>query len=155
MLILSVSLSVKRRLLGSKVGAKTVSEETPERSTMMRSSIITITFTAIFLILALALWAWSSPDIIDTSPVGALNEINPAVTVAIEVLVMLMFFVFLSVSVINLRLMLTEIRAGWTEVIILLIVQAIMASTMFGVFVGAASVIVSLGFVVYLYLLQE
>jgi uncharacterized membrane protein len=51
--------------------------------------------------------------------------------------------------------MLTEIRAGWTEVIILLIVQAIMASTMFGVFVGAASVIVSLGFVVYLYLLQD
>jgi hypothetical protein len=132
-----------------------VSEETPERSTMMRSSIITITFTVLFLILALALWAWSSPDVIDSSPVGALNEINPAITVAIEVLVMLLFFIFLSVSVINLRLMLTEIRAGWTEVIILLIVQAIMASTMFGVFVGAASVIVSLGFVVYLYLLQD
>jgi hypothetical protein len=132
-----------------------VSEETPERSTMMRSSIITTTFATLFLILALALWAWSSPDIIDSSPVGALNAINPAVTVAIEVLVMLIFFVFLSVSVINLRLMFTNIRAGWTEVIILLIVQAIMASTMFGVFVGAASVIVSLGFVVYLYLLQD
>lgn len=152
---LSVSLSVKRRHLGSKVGAKTVSEDTPERSTIMRSSIITITFTLLFLIIALALWAWSSPDIIDTSPVGALNAINPSVTVAIEVLVMLMFFIFLSVSVINLRLMLTDIRAGWAEVIILLIAQAIMASTMFGVFVGAASVIVSLGFVVYLYLLQE
>lgn len=112
-------------------------------------------FTALFLILALALWAWSSPDIIDSSPVGAINAFNPAVTVAIEVLVMLMFFIFLSVSVINLRLMLTEIRAGWTEVIILLIVIGIMGSTMFGLFVAAASVICSLGFVVYLYLLQE
>ncbi|MHA2026673.1 MAG: hypothetical protein ACW98U_12305 [Candidatus Thorarchaeota archaeon] len=135
--------------------AKTVSEETPERSAMLRSSIITIMLTVLFLILGLAFWAWSSPDIIDSSPVGALNSINPAITVAIEVLVMLMFFIFLSVSTINLRLMLTEIRAGWTEVIVLLIVLAIMASTMFGIFVGAASVLVSLGFVVYLYLLQE
>ena len=153
--LLSVSLSVKRWLHGSKVGAKTVSEETPERSAMLRSSIITIVFTVLFLILALALWAWSSPEVIDSSPIGALNDINPAVTVAIEVLVMLLFFIFLSVSVINLRLMLTEIRAGWTEVLILLILQAIMASTMFGMFVGAASVITALGFVVYLYLLQE
>jgi hypothetical protein len=155
MLILSVSLSVKRRLLGSKVGVKTVSEETPERSVMIRSSIITIMLTALFLILGLALWAWSSPDIIDSSPVGALNAITPALTVAFEVLVMVMFFIFLSVSIINLRLMLTEIRAGWTEVIILLIALAIMASTMFGIFVGGASVVVSLGFVVYLYLLQD
>lgn len=146
---------MKHWLHGSKVGVKKVSEETPEGSTMLRSSIITIMLTALFLILGLALWAWSSPDVIDSSPVGALNAINPAVTIAIEVLVMLMFFIFLSVSVINLRLMLTEIRSGWTDVIILLIALAIMASTMFGIFVGAASVMVSLGFVVYLYLLQE
>jgi hypothetical protein len=105
--------------------------------------------------LGISLWAWSSPEIIDSSPVGALNAINPAITVLLEVLVMLGFFVFLSVTVINLKLFLTEIRAGWTEVIVVLIVLAIMASTMFGVFVGAASVILSLGFVVYLYLLQE
>ncbi|MHA1950548.1 MAG: hypothetical protein ACXAAO_08760 [Candidatus Thorarchaeota archaeon] len=132
-----------------------MSDETPERSDMMRSSIITIVLTVIFLVLGLALWAWSSPDVIDTSPVGALNAINPAVTIAIEVLVMFLFFIFLSVSVINLKLMVTEIRAGWTEVIVLLIALAIMATTMFGAFVGAASVLVSLGFVVYLYLLQE
>jgi hypothetical protein len=132
-----------------------VSDETPERSTMLRSSIITIILTVLFLVLGLALWAWSSPDVIDSSPVGALNAINPAITVAIEVLVMLAFFIFLSVSVINLKLMLTDIRAGWTEVIVLIIALAIMASTMFGIFVGAASVLVSLGFVVYLYLLQD
>jgi hypothetical protein len=153
--ILSVCLSVNHWLLGSKVGVKTLSEETPERSTMLRSSIITIILTVLFLILGLTLWAWSSPDVIDSSPIGALNAITPALTVAIEILVMLMFFIFLSVSVINLKLLLTEIRAGWTEVIVLLIALAIMASTMFGLFVGAASVLVSLGFVVYLYLLQE
>jgi len=122
---------------------------------MIRSLIITIILTVLFLVLGLALWAWSSPDVVASSPVGALNEINPAITILIEVLVMFGFFVFLSVTVINLKLSLTEIRAGWTEVIVVLIVLAIMASTMFGVFVGAASMILSLGFVVYLYLLQE
>lgn len=134
---------------------KTVSEETPERSKMIRSLLVTIIFSVLILVLGISLWAWSSPEIIDSSPVGALNAINPAITVLLEVLVMLGFFVFLSVTVINLKLFLTEIRAGWTEVIVVLIVVAIMASTMFGVFVGAASVILSLGFVVYLYLLQE
>lgn len=134
---------------------KTVSDETPERRDLIRSSIITIILTVVFLILGLTLWAWSSPDIIDSSPIGVLNSYLPAITVAIEVLVMLMFFIFLSVSVINLRLMLSQIRAGWFEVILLLIVLAIISTTMFGVFVGAASVIVSLGFVVYLYLLQD
>jgi hypothetical protein len=138
-----------------KVGVKTVSEETPERSKMIRSLLVTIIFSVLILVLGISLWAWSSPEIIDSSPVGALNAINPAITVLLEVLVMLGFFVFLSVTVINLKLFLTEIRAGWTEVIVVLIVVAIMASTMFGVFVGAASVILSLGFVVYLYLLQE
>ena len=138
-----------------KVGVKTVSEETPERSKMIRSLLVTIIFSVLILVLGISLWAWSSPEIIDSSPIGALNAINPAITVLLEVLVMLGFFVFLSVTVINLKLFLTEIRAGWTEVIVVLIVVAIMASTMFGVFVGAASVILSLGFVVYLYLLQE
>jgi len=132
-----------------------VSEETPERSEMVRSSIITTILATLFLILGLALWAWSSPEVIDSSPVGTLNSINPAVTVLIEVLVMFGFFVFISVTAINLRLMLTEVRAGWTEIIILLIILAIMASTMFGLFVGAATIILSLGFIVYLYLLQE
>ncbi|TET07806.1 MAG: hypothetical protein E3J86_12080 [Candidatus Thorarchaeota archaeon] len=132
-----------------------MSEETPERSKMIRSLLVTIIFSVLILVLGISLWAWSSPEIIDSSPVGALNAINPAITVLLEVLVMLGFFVFLSVTVINLKLFLTEIRAGWTEVIVVLVVVAIIASTMFGVFVGAASVILSLGFVVYLYLLQE
>ena len=108
-----------------------------------------------FVILGLAFWAWSSPEVIETSPVGALNDFNPAVTVVLEVLIMFLVFVFLSVSVINLRLALTNIRAGWTEVIIVLIFLAITSTAMFNLFVGSVTVILSLGFVVYLYLLQD
>ena len=132
-----------------------MSDETPERSELIRSTIITVFLTAVFLILGLAFWAWSSPDFIDTSPVGAINEMNPAATILIEVIVMVMVFIFLSVTVINLRLMLTNIRAGWGEVIVILIFVAIMTSAMFDLFVGAATTVLSLGFVVYLYLLQE
>lgn len=132
-----------------------MSDETPERSEMIRSTIITVLLTALFFVIGLAFWAWSSPDVIDTSPVGAINDMNPAVTVLIEVLVMVMSFVFLSVTAINLKLILTNIRAGWTEVIIILAFIAIVTSAMFGLFVGAATVVLSLGFVVYLYLLQE
>ncbi|MHA1964207.1 MAG: hypothetical protein ACXACG_15265 [Candidatus Thorarchaeota archaeon] len=132
-----------------------MSDETPERSEMMRSTIITVLLTAVFIVLGLAFWAWSSPEVIDTSPVGAINDMNPALTILIEVLVMVMTFIFLSVTAINLKLTLTNIRAGWTEVIVVLIFIAIMTSTMFGLFVGSATVVLSLGFVVYLYLLQE
>jgi len=132
-----------------------VSDETPERSEMMRSMIITVLLTVVFFVLGLAFWAWSSPEVIETSPVGAINAINPSVTVLIEVLVMVMTFIFLSVTVINLRLMLTNLRAGWSEVVIVLIVITIASSAMFGFFVGAITVVLSLGFVVYLYLLQE
>jgi hypothetical protein len=132
-----------------------VSDETPERSEMMRSTIITVLLTVVFFVIGLAFWAWSSPEVIDTSPVGAINEMNPALTVLIEVLVMVMTFIFLSVTVINLRLMLTNLRAGWSEVVIVLIIIAIASSAMFGFFVGAITAVLSLGFVVYLYLLQE
>jgi len=132
-----------------------VSDETPERSEMVRSTIITVLLTVVFFVIGLVFWAWSSPEVIDTSPVGAINEMNPALTVLIEVVVMVMAFIFLSVTAINLRLMLTNIRAGWTEVIVILIVIAIASSAMFTLFVGAATVILSLGFVVYLYLLQD
>ena len=132
-----------------------MSDETPERSEMVRSSIFTILLSVVFFVIGLAFWAWSSPDVIETSPVGAINAINPAVTVLIEVLVMVMAFIFLSVTAINMKLMLTSIRAGWTEVIAIVLVIAIVTSAMFGLFVGAATVVLSLGFVVYLYLLQE
>jgi hypothetical protein len=132
-----------------------VSDDIPERSEMIRSTIITILLTVVFFVFGLAFWAWSSPDVIDTSPVGAINAINPALTVLIEVLVMVMAFIFLSVTAINLKMMFTNIRAGWTEVIVILIFIAIVSAAMFELFVASATVVLSLGFVVYLYLLQD
>ena len=132
-----------------------MSDDTPDRRDMMRSSIITILLTVVFFVLGLAFWAWSSPDVIDSSPVGAINAVNPALTVLIEILLMVMAFIFLSVTAINLKLMLSNLRAGWTEIIVILIFIAIVSSAMFDLFVGSATVVLSLGFVVYLYLLQE
>jgi len=132
-----------------------VSDDVSERSEDMRSAVITIIFTVVFLILGIALWVWSSPDIIDTSPVGALNSFNPYVTLIIESLTMLGMFIFLSVTVINMRLFLSEVRAGWLEVILVFIIVVAISWLMFGAAVGGVTAIFSLGFVVYLYLLQE
>lgn len=132
-----------------------MSDDTPERSEMIRSTVITITFSVVFLIIGLALWAWSSPDIIETSPVGSLNSFNPYVTVIIESLTMLGMFIFLSVTLINMRLFLSEIRAGWMEVISVFFVVVAISWLMFGAAVGGVTAVFSLGFVVYLYLLQE
>lgn len=139
----------------SEVGVNTVSDETPERREIIRSSVITIMLSAILLILGLVFWAWSSPDVIDTSPVGFLNDISPYLTVVLEVFMMFGLFVFVVVTVINLRLYFTGIRAGWTEVALVFIVVVAMSWLMFGAATGAATGIVSLGFVVYLYLLQD
>ena len=126
-----------------------------ERSEDVRSAVITIILTVVFLVIGLALWLWSSPDIIDTSPIGVMNSFNPYVTVIIESLTMLGMFIFLSVTVVNLRLFISEVRAGWIEVISVFILVVAMSWLMFGAAVGGVTAILSLGFIVYLYLLQE
>ncbi len=132
-----------------------MSDAVSERSDNVRSAVITIILTVVFLVIGLALWVWSSPDIIDTSPIGALNSLNPYVTVIIESLTMLGMFIFLSVTVINLKLFLSEVRAGWLELILVFLLVVAMSWVMFGTAVGGVTAILSLGFVVYLYLLQE
>ncbi|MFW9843336.1 MAG: hypothetical protein ACFFEV_02050 [Candidatus Thorarchaeota archaeon] len=132
-----------------------MSDDVPDRGEMIRSAVITIIFSAIFLIVGLLLWVWSAEDIIETSLVGALNSFSPWLTGFLEALTMLGLFIFLSVTVINLRLFLSEVRAGWLEVISIFILVVAMAWLMFGAPVGGVTVIFCLGFVVYLYLLQE
>jgi hypothetical protein len=132
-----------------------VSDDIPERNEIVRSTVLTIILTVLFLILGLAFWAWSSPDVIDTSPIGMLNEMNPFVTVLLESLTMLGMFIFLSVTVLNLRLFLSNVRAGWFEVIFIFILTLAISWLMFGSGVGGVTAVLSLGFVVYLYLLQD
>jgi hypothetical protein len=132
-----------------------VSDDIPERNEIVRSTVITIILTVLFLILGLAFWAWSSPDVIDTSPVGVMNSMNPFVTILLESLTMLGMFIFLSVTVLNLRLFLSNVRGGWFEVIFLFILLLVISWLMFGSGVGGVTAVLSLGFVVYLYLLQE
>ncbi|MCK5265279.1 MAG: hypothetical protein KAR03_06695 [Candidatus Thorarchaeota archaeon] len=132
-----------------------MSDDVPERSETIRSAVITVILTVVFLIVGLAFWAWSFPDIIDTSLVGAINSFNPYVTLMIEALAMLGMFIFLSVTVINMKLFLSGIRAGWMEVISVFIIVVAISWVMFGTAVSGITAVLSLGFVVYLYLLQE
>lgn len=132
-----------------------MSDDVPDRSETIRSAVITVILTVVFLIVGLAFWAWSFPDIIDTSLVGAINSFNPYVTLMIEALAMLGMFIFLSVTVINMKLFLSGIRAGWMEVILVFIVVVAISWVMFGTAVSGVTAVLSLGFVVYLYLLQE
>ena len=130
-----------------------VSDETPERGEVIKSSIITIVLVVIFLSLAIAFWAWSAPDI--TSPVKYLNGLNPYIAVVLEIMFMFGFFVFATVTIVNVKLALTRLRAGWTEIVLMLILEVLLSFLMFGSGVGSASVVLCLAFVVYLYLLQD
>lgn len=132
-----------------------MSDDVPDRSETIRSAVITVILTVVFLIVGLVFWAWSFTDIIDTSPVGAINSFNPYVTLMIEALAMLGMFIFLSVTVINMKLFLSGIRAGWMEVILVFIIVVAISWVMFGAAVSSVTAVLSLGFVVYLYLLQE
>ncbi|MFW9966007.1 MAG: hypothetical protein ACFFEA_02555 [Candidatus Thorarchaeota archaeon] len=132
-----------------------MSDDIPERSEIIRSTIITVILTVVLLSLALAFWAWSAPEVIGTSPVGALNDMNPFLVLIIEILVMSGVFIFLTITVINIRLFLTQIRAGWLEIILLLIVTFVMTFLMFESGVAIVTLLLSLAFIVYLYMLQE
>ncbi len=132
-----------------------MSDDIPERREMIRSTAITTILTVAFMIIALTLWAWTSLSEVETSPIDILNDFNPYVTILIEALTMLGVFIFLSVTVFNLRLFISNIRAGWLEVIVIFILVIAMSWLMFGSGVGGVSAVLSLGFVVYLYLLQE
>ena len=132
---------------------KALSDEIPDRSEILRSSIITIIITAVFLSFALAFWAWSAPDV--ESPVDMLNDINPFIAIILEILFIFCFFVFSSITVINLRLYITKVRAGWAEIFIMLTLTTIMGWLMFDYNVALPALVLSMGFVVYMYLLQD
>jgi uncharacterized membrane protein len=130
-----------------------VSDEVPAREEIVRSTIVTVIFASVFIILGVLFWAWAS--LTEDTPLTALNDFNPFITIGLEVLFMFGMFVFLSVTVINLRHYLTRIRSGWLEIIILLIIATVISYLMFEAGVAAASSLLDLGFIVYLYLMQE
>ncbi len=130
-----------------------VSDDIPERDEIVRSTVITVFFTVIFLIIDIMFWAWTASEV-DT-PVTWLNNVNPVLAPVIEVFTMFLVFVFLVTTVVNLRLYMTKLRSGWTEIILLFIIILAMGWVMFGSNVGLAIGVLSLAFIGYLYLLQE
>ena len=132
-----------------------MSDEVPDRSKIIRSTVVTVILTAVFMIIALIFWAWTSLSEVETTPLDILNDMNPYVVVLIESLAMLGVFIFLIVTLVNLRLYMSEVRAGWFETISIFILVFVMAWLMFGPAAGGVTAIFSLGFIVYLYLLQD
>ncbi|TET13295.1 MAG: hypothetical protein E3J82_03235 [Candidatus Thorarchaeota archaeon] len=126
-----------------------------EKKEFVRSTIITVIFSLVFLILGVAFWYWSTPEVIDTSPVNWLLEINSFLVPVVETLLMVGFFIALITTIINSRLYFTEIRAGWLEIIFTLILATAISWAMFDSNVGIATLVISIGFVVYLYMLQD
>ena len=126
-----------------------------EKKEFVRSTIITVIFSLMFLILGVAFWYWSTPEVIDTSPVNWLLETNAFLVPAIETLLMVGFFIALITTIINSRLYFTEIRAGWLEIIFTLILVTAISWAMFDSNIGIATMVISIGFVVYLYMLQD
>ncbi len=119
----------------------------------MRSTIITGFFTVLFIVVALVFWAWTASEV--PTPVTTLNEMNSFLVPVIEVFTMFGFFVFLTVTTINLRHYITHIRAGWLEVVVLLIIVTALSWVMFTPSVAGPALVLFLGFVAYLYLLQD
>ena len=129
--------------------------DTIEKKEFVRSTIITVIFSLLFLILGVAFWYWSTPEVIDTSPVNWLLEINSFLVPTVETLLMVGFFIALITTIINSRLYFTEIRASWLEIIFTLILVTAISWVMFDSNIGIATLVICIGFVVYLYMLQD
>jgi hypothetical protein len=132
-----------------------VSTEQPERSVVIRSTIMTTVLTIVFLTLAILFWAWSSADIVDETPVGWLRHYNEYILYVLEILFPSLTYVFLTTTVINVKLGFTGVRAGWTELVIILILIAGATYAMFGGAIMAATIVAMVAFIGYLYLLQK
>jgi hypothetical protein len=129
-----------------------VSDEIPSREEIIRSTLITVILASIFLTFSILFWAWKS---LDDSPITFLNDINTFLPVIFEVLILFGAFISLTVTIVNLRLYLTKIRSGWLEIIFMLALIVIIAYAMFTWDVAVATLLLSLGFIAYLYLLQD
>lgn len=130
-----------------------MSVDIPERKELVRSTIITIILASIFLTFGVLFWFWAQPDVI--SPIADLSEANPYLMAILEVLVMFGAFISITVTIVNLRLYLTQIRSGWLDVIVLLIIMVLVTYVMFQENVALFTLLFDLGFIVYLYLLQD
>ncbi|MHA1637291.1 MAG: hypothetical protein ACTSUO_07235 [Candidatus Thorarchaeota archaeon] len=130
-----------------------MSVDIPERSEIVRSTIITVLLASIFLIIGVLFWFWNQPDAI--SPIAALSDANPYLLAILEVLSMFAAFIFITVTIVNLRLFYTQIRAGWLDVIVILVIMVAVTYVMFQESVALFTLLFNLGFLVYLYLLQE
>ena len=130
-----------------------MSVDIPERSEIVRSTIITVVLASSCITIGVLFWFWTQPDVV--SPIAALSDANPYLLAILEVLFMFAAFIFITVTIVNLRLFYTQIRAGWLDVIVILIIMVALTYVLFQESVALFTLLFDLGFLVYLYLLQE
>jgi len=130
-----------------------MSDDIPERDEFVRSTIISVVLTSIFFILGILFYIWTLPDV--ESVLTGLYESNPILVSLLEIIFMVLAFLFLIVTVVNIRLFMTQIRAGWLDVIMILALMLVITFAMFGSEVTAATLVGDLGIITYLYLLQD
>lgn len=148
--------STKSRSVSTKM-----SDDIPERDEFVRSTIISVVITSVLFILGILFWIWSEPEVlsaftIDVPPaITTLNADNPFIIPIIEIIIMVLAFLFLTVTLVNIRLYFTQIRAGWLDLILILALMLVITYLMFGPEVTAATVVGDLGIIAYLYLMQD
>jgi len=140
--------STKSRSVSTKM-----SDDIPERDEFVRSTIISVVLTSIFFILGILFYIWTQPDV--ESILTGFYESNPILVSLLEIIFMVLAFLFLIVTVVNIRLFMTQIRAGWLDVIMILALMLVITFAMFGAEVTAATLVGDLGIITYLYLLQD
>ncbi len=140
--------STKSRSVSTKV-----SDDIPERDEFVRSTIISVIMTSVFFILGILFYVWSQPDV--ESVLTSINQSNPILVPLLEIVFMVLAFLFLTVTIVNIKLFMTQIRAGWLDIILILALMLVITFAMFGSEVTAASLVGDLGIITYLYLLQE
>ena len=140
--------STKSRSVSTKM-----SDDIPERDEFVRSTIISVVLTSIFFILGILFYIWTQPDV--ESILTGLYESNPILISLLEIIFMVLAFLFLTVTIVNIRLFMTQIRAGWLDIILILALMLVITYLMFGAEVTAATLVGDLGIITYLYLLQD
>ena len=140
--------STKSRSVSTKM-----SDDIPERDEFVRSTIISVVMTSIFFILGILFYIWTQPDV--ESVLTGLYESNPILVSLLEIIFMVLAFLFLTTTIVNIRLFMTQIRAGWLDIILILALMLVITYLMFGAEVTAATLVGDLGIITYLYLLQE
>ncbi len=104
----------------------------------------------VFLVLVLSLWAGLFDSFV--------NSVQTYLYIFHDLLAILLltaYYIFLFLTVATMREYMSKVRSGWTEVIATLIFIGIMGGVLFNFGVAVATLLLSILFIIYLYMSQS